>query len=149
MRCECGSTLRRLTGRRGVWKRAHLDDPGGRILDRYMPNYGANLDPVFRALSNATRRAVVGRLGEGPAAVSELAEPFDMALPSFLQHLEVLEQAGVIESRKDGRVRMVRLTPLPLQAAEGWISEQRSIWERRFDQLDDYLLRLDAKESNT
>jgi DNA-binding transcriptional ArsR family regulator len=113
-----------------------------------MPKHQPDLDPVFQALSHPARRAVLGRLGVGPASVSDLAEPFDMALPSFLQHLRVLERAGLVESRKDGRVRVFRLTPQPLEAAEGWIAEQRALWERRLDRLDDYLLQLKAQESD-
>ncbi len=95
-----------------------------------MPNQQAQLDRVFRALGDATRRAVLSRLSAGPAAVSELARPFDMALPSFTQHLDVLEQCGLVRSRKAGRVRTYRLAPEPLKAAERWIGRQRAIWER-------------------
>ena len=102
------------------------------------------LDRVFQALADPTRRAVLRRLSGGSAAVSELAEPFDMALPSFLQHLKVLEGSGLVRSRKTGRVRTYRISPAPLRAAEGWMSEQRALWKRRFDQLDQYLVDLDA-----
>jgi DNA-binding transcriptional ArsR family regulator len=102
------------------------------------------LDRVFQALADPTRRAVIRRLSGGSAAVSELAEPFDMALPSFLQHLKVLEGCGLVRSRKSGRVRTYRISPAPLKAAEGWMSEQRALWERRLDQLDQYLVELDA-----
>jgi DNA-binding transcriptional ArsR family regulator len=71
--------------------------------------------------------------------VSELAEPFDMALPSFLQHLKVLEGCGLVRSRKSGRIRTYQISPEPLKAAEGWMSEQRALWERRLNQLDRYL----------
>lgn len=71
--------------------------------------------------------------------MSELAEPFHMALPSFSQHLDVLEDCGLVRSRKVGRVRTYRLAPQPLKAAEGWLSRQRNLWTRRLDQLDDYL----------
>lgn len=104
-----------------------------------MPNQGVQLDRVFQALADPTRRAVLQRLSSGTAAVSELAEPFDMALPSFMQHLKVLEGCGLVRSRKAGRVRTYRLSPRPLRAAEGWIAEQRALWERRLDQLDRYL----------
>ncbi len=104
-----------------------------------MPNQSAQLDGVFRALGDPTRRAVLQRLSSGTAAVSELAEPFDMALPSFLQHLKVLEDCGLVRSRKSGRVRTYRIAPQPLKAAEGWMTQQRAHWERRLDQLDDYL----------
>ena len=103
-----------------------------------MPNYSA-LDTVFRALAHPTRRAVVERLGRGPAATTELARPFHVALPSFLEHMEILEACGLVRSRKNGRVRIWRLAPRPLEAAEGWLAEQRRTWDRRLDQLDDYL----------
>lgn len=112
---------------------------------RWMPRYGAapELDRVFQALSDPTRRAVLQRLSSGTAAVSELAQPFDMALPSFLQHLQVLERSGLVRSRKAGRVRTYRLAPEPLKAAESWLGKQRALWERRLDQLDAYLLTLE------
>jgi DNA-binding transcriptional ArsR family regulator len=110
-----------------------------------MPNQQAQLDGVFRALGDHTRRAVLSRLSAGPAAVSELARPFDIALPSFMQHLEVLERCGLVRSKKVGRVRTYRLTPQPLKAAERWMGRQRVLWERRLDQLDDYLLELKEK----
>jgi DNA-binding transcriptional ArsR family regulator len=104
-----------------------------------MPSQHAALDRVFQALADPTRRAVLQRLAHGRAAVSELARPFDMALPSFLQHLKVLEGSGLVRSQKDGRVRTCELAPEPLEAAEGWMAEQRTLWERRLDQLDRYL----------
>jgi DNA-binding transcriptional ArsR family regulator len=110
-----------------------------------MPNKATQLDRVFRALGDPTRRAVVGQLSRGPAPVSELAQPFDMALPSFIQHLAVLEGCGLVRSRKSGRVRTFQLVPQPLEAAEHWMVEQRALWERRLDQLDNYLK--DLKES--
>jgi DNA-binding transcriptional ArsR family regulator len=107
-----------------------------------MPQQVADLDRLFQALSDPTRRAVVERLGQGPAATTELARPFAMALPSFLQHLEVLEKAGLVTSQKEGRVRTYRLTPQPLQAAEDWMTSQRQLWERRLDQFDQFVLTL-------
>ena len=107
-----------------------------------MPNQQIQLDSVFRALGDPTRRAVLSRLSQGPASVSELARPFDIALPSFTQHLGVLERCGLVRSRKAGRVRTYRLEPRPLKAAERWMAEQRAIWERRLDQLDNYLVEL-------
>lgn len=104
-----------------------------------MSQQAPEIDRVFHALADPTRRAVVERLGRGPAATSELAQPFDMALPSFLQHMEVLEHVGIVSSRKEGRVRTYRLTPRPLQAAEDWMVRQRRLWERRLDQFDDYV----------
>jgi DNA-binding transcriptional ArsR family regulator len=112
-----------------------------------MPNYvPARLDHVFGALSDPTRRAVVERLCAGPAAVGEMASAFDMALPSFTQHLRVLEDCGLVQSRKDGRVRTYRLTPRPLQAAERWMTDRRKLWETRLDQLDRYLATMAMKE---
>ena len=104
-----------------------------------MPNQSPRLDCVFQALADPTRRAVVERLCRGPAAVSELARPFRMALPSFAQHLDVLEGCGLVRSRKTGRVRTYRLAPAPLKAAETWMTTRRAAWERRLDQLDAYL----------
>jgi DNA-binding transcriptional ArsR family regulator len=97
------------------------------------------LTRVFQALTDPTRRAVLERLTRGPAAVSELAQPFRMALPSFVQHLQVLENCGLVRSKKQGRVRTYTLAPQPLKAAEHWLSAQRAHWERRLDALDDFL----------
>jgi DNA-binding transcriptional ArsR family regulator len=94
-----------------------------------------DLDPIFSALSDPTRRAVVERLVEGPAPVTELAEPHDMALPSFMKHLGVLEKVGVVASEKVGRQRIVRLRIEALTPVETWIDRQRRIWERRLDRL--------------
>jgi len=105
------------------------------------------LDRVFHALGDPTRRAVVQRLGRGPAAVGELAQPFKMALPSFMQHLAALEKCGLVTSRKQGRSRIYSLEPKPLEAAEKWMTDQRALWETRLDQLDSYLLQM--KESET
>jgi DNA-binding transcriptional ArsR family regulator len=101
-----------------------------------------SVDHVFRALADPTRRHVLERLSRSPASVSELAAPFDMALPSFLQHLRILEDSGLVRSNKTGRVRTYKLAPKRLKAAEDWLSRQRSLWERRLDQLDTYLLEL-------
>jgi DNA-binding transcriptional ArsR family regulator len=109
-----------------------------------MPNQ--QLTSVFRALTDPTRRAVLERLTRGPAAVSELARPFKMALPSFVQHLGVLEDCGLVRSAKKGRVRTYALAPQPLKTAENWLSAQRLQWERRLDALDDFLETL--KEQN-
>lgn len=111
----------------------------GTYIVSYMPDQFVQLDRVFHALSDPTRRAVLARLSDGPAAVSDLARPFDMALPSFTQHLGVLEQCGLVRSEKKGRVRTCRLAPEPLEAAERWIEARRTEWERRLDRLDDYL----------
>ena len=102
-----------------------------------MPNQ--ELGRIFQALTDPTRRAVLERLTRGPAPVSELAQPFRMALPSFVQHLQVLEKCGLVQSKKQGRVRTYTLAPQPLKAAEHWLSVQRAHWERRLDALDDFL----------
>jgi DNA-binding transcriptional ArsR family regulator len=103
------------------------------------------IDHVFRALSDPTRRDVLERLSKSPASVSELAEPFKMALPSFVQHLRVLEDSGLVRSHKTGRIRTYQLAPKRLKLAEDWLSRQRTMWERRLDQLDSYLLTLKEK----
>lgn len=105
------------------------------------------VDYVFRALSDPTRRHVLERLSRSPASVSELAEPFDMALPSFVEHLRVLEGSGLVRSRKTGRVRMYQLAPAQLKLAEDWLVRQRALWERRLDQLDTYLIELERRKS--
>jgi len=102
-----------------------------------MPNQ--ELTRIFQALTDPTRRAVLERLTRGPAPVSELARPFKMALPSFVQHLQVLENSGLVRSKKQGRVRTFTLAPQPLEVAEHWLSAQRAHWERRLDALDDFL----------
>lgn len=104
------------------------------------------IDSVFRALSDPTRRQVLERLSRSPASVSELAAPFEMALPSFLAHLKVLESSGIVRSRKAGRVRTYQLAPRRLRIAEDWLSRQRTTWEQRFDQLDSYLMELKEKD---
>lgn len=95
---------------------------------------------VFQALADPTRVAVVERLSIGPASASELARPFDMALPSFMQHLGVLERARVVTSHKTGRTRVFQLAPDALLLASTWLSAFRNHWERRLDQLDELLL---------
>ena len=111
-----------------------------------MPNQLAQLNRVFQALADPTRRAVLERLNRGPAPMSELAEPFDMALPSFSQHLDVLEDCGLVRSSKEGRVRTYELQPKPLAAAEHWMAKQRETWNRRLDQFDNYVKNLKEKK---
>jgi DNA-binding transcriptional ArsR family regulator len=107
-----------------------------------VPGAAEPVDGVFRALSDPTRRQVLARLSRGTASVSDLAEPFDMALPSFIQHLQILERCGLVRSRKRGRVRTYQLVPERMKLAEDWLAQQRSLWERRLDQLDDYLIEI-------
>jgi len=107
-----------------------------------VPRTDEAVDRVFRALADGTRRQVLARLSQSPASVTDLAAPFDMALPSFVQHLRVLEACGLVRSQKTGRVRTYQLVPERMQLAETWLAQQRTLWERRLDQLDDYLLGL-------
>lgn len=109
-----------------------------------MVDHAQPLDRVFQALADPTRRAVIERLSRGNAPVSELAKPFGMALPSFMQHLHVLEGCGLVTSQKEGRVRTYRLSPEPMASAGEWLAAQRAVWERRLDQLDQYLQILKA-----
>lgn len=99
----------------------------------------SDLDALFHALSNPTRRAVFERLCQGPAGATALGEPFDMALPSFMQHLGVLEAAGLVRSHKHGRVRVFEARDVPILAMNEWLDAQRSVWERRLDHFDDYV----------
>ncbi|AMJ60722.1 ArsR/SmtB family transcription factor [Bosea sp. PAMC 26642] len=111
-----------------------------------MANLSTDLDHTFRALSDPTRRAVVAALGRGPASVSELARPFEMALPTFLQHLKVLEESGLIATQKVGRVRTCTLDQQPLAQAERWLDDQKTLWTKRLDQLDAFVLQLKNRE---
>jgi DNA-binding transcriptional ArsR family regulator len=104
-------------------------------------------DDVFYALSNSTRRSVLVQLSAGPATVSELAAPFDMKLPSFVQHLSVLERSRLVTSEKRGRVRTYEIAPEGLNVAEDWLTERRRLWESRFDRFDEYVQQLKEKES--
>jgi len=100
------------------------------------------LDRAFHALADPTRRAIVERLAREPASVSALKRPLAMSLPAVMQHLAVLEAAGLVRSEKAGRVRMCRVEPAALSLAEKWINDRRSEWEHRLDRLGDYLATL-------
>lgn len=104
-----------------------------------MENYSSPLNNVFHALSDPTRRAVIARLGRGPASITELAEPYGLGLPTFLKHIKVLEGSGIIVSEKVGRVRTCKLQQEKLDAAQKWFDEQRAVWASRYDQLDQLL----------
>lgn len=97
------------------------------------------LDNLFHALSDATRRAMIARLVDGPASVSQLAEPFNMALPTVVKHLQVLEEAGIVSSEKIGRVRTCQLVPDAMVPANAWIMAHRNPREKQLDRLGDYL----------
>jgi len=114
---------------------------------RYVPKYCDELDAVLRALADPTRRVVVERLAKSPAVVSELAAPFSMALPSLMQHLRVLEDAGVVTSEKHGRVRTVTLRPGALDVLHLWLGEQRTPAEGQADRLGIHLIRTTTKET--
>jgi DNA-binding transcriptional ArsR family regulator len=104
-------------------------------------------DDVFYALSNATRRRVLEQLSAGPATVSELAAPFDMKLPSFVQHLSVLERSRLVKSRKRGRVRTYEIAPARFKVAEDWLTARRRLWEARLDRFDQYVKQLNDEEA--
>jgi DNA-binding transcriptional ArsR family regulator len=106
-------------------------------------------DDVFHALSNRTRRKVLEQLSLGPATVSELAAPFDMQLPSFVQHLSVLEQSRLVKSKKRGRVRTYEIAPERFKVAEDWLTARRRSWEDRLDRFDQYVKQLKEKESKS
>src|SRR4051794_32397956 len=104
-----------------------------------MAQYSTQLDGVFQALADPTRRAVLGRLGRGPASIGELAAPFSMALPSFMKHIRYLENAGWIRTQKTGRVRTCTLERNSFDLVETWLGEQRRIWESRTDRLEHFV----------
>ena len=106
-------------------------------------------DDVFYALSNSTRRKILEQLSVRPATVSELAAPFDMKLPSFVQHLSVLEESRLVKSKKRGRIRTYEIAPKRFKVAEDWLSARRQLWEARLDQFDQYVKTLKAKESES
>jgi DNA-binding transcriptional ArsR family regulator len=104
-----------------------------------MENYREPLNGIFQALADPTRRAVLGRLGQGPATVGELARPFDMALPSFMKHIRLLEESGWIDTRKQGRVRTCAIRQETFAAVEGWLVAQQALWEGRADRLAQFV----------
>lgn len=109
----------------------------------------AAADEVFHALGNPTRRKVLEQLSLGPASASELAEPFDMQLPSFVQHLSVLERSRLIKSKKRGRVRTYEIAPERFKVVEDWLTARRKMWEARLDQFDQYVKLLKDKEATS
>lgn len=116
-----------------------IDSERADLLLKIMLNQSPNLDLMFQALADPTRRAMIDRLSHGPASVSELAKPFAMSLPAVVQHLQALEQSGLVSSQKLGRVRTVRIEPEALSLAEQWINDRRKLWARRLDRLGDLL----------
>ena len=106
------------------------------------------LSQTFAALANATRRAILARLAEGEATVSELAEPFDMSLPAVSKHIKVLEDAGLITKGQEAQYRPCAIEAVPLKEVANWTEHYRPIWEARFDRMDDYLNQLKNKEQD-
>lgn len=113
-----------------------------------MDNQSIELDAIFHALADPTRRAVLGRLGQGTATIGELAAPFDMALPSFMKHIGVLERSRLIVSRKKGRVRTCALDRDNLIAAERWFGEQHLLWQTRYSKLDSLLASIKGNDND-
>ncbi len=111
------------------------------MLKQDLPDHaaGREIDLLFQALADPSRRAMVERLTRGPASVSELARPLAMSMPAVVQHLHVLERSGLVRSEKVGRIRTCTVEPAALRAAEGWIAERRTAWERSLDRLGEYL----------
>ena len=109
-----------------------------------MPLKKADVDRVFHALGDATRRTIVEKLSEGPISVSRLAEPLNMTLAAVVQHLQILEESGLIHTEKLGRVRTCAIEPGGLSVAEKWIEDRRTLWERRLDRLGDLLAESDG-----
>lgn len=110
-----------------------------------MVKFSTDLDRAFSALADPTRRAIIGRLCDGPKSVSELCEPFELTLPSLLKHVRVLEQGGLVRSEKIGRVRICRIEPDALHATEAWIRAHVSAWESRLDRLEAHIERMKRK----
>jgi len=108
----------------------------------------AQLDDLFQALADPTRRAVITRLANGPASITELACPFDMALPSFMKHVRFLEDCGWISTQKVGRVRTCTMESEPFRAVQEWLAEQRAVWEARTDRLERFVIAEQEKEKS-
>jgi DNA-binding transcriptional ArsR family regulator len=115
------------------------------MIVKHMPNEMPGLDRLFHALADPARRAMVKGLSRGPLSVSDLARPLPMSLPAAMQHLQVLEAAGLVRSAKAGRVRTCTLEPAALGLAEKWIGARRREWEHRLDRLGEYLDTIDSK----
>ena len=116
------------------------------VLLSHMGKYDPAIQEIFHALADPTRCAIVAALGQGPRTVSMLAEPFEMALPSLMKHLAVLERSGVGRSHKQGRIRTCELVPARLGQAEQWLAEQRAMWEARADRMVDFVESLHRQE---
>ena len=113
-----------------------------------MAKHDPDLDLLFQALADPTRRAMLERLARGPAPVSELARPTGLRLPTVMRHLSVLEQTGLVSTAKDGRVRSCAIVPQALAPMRAWLDEQRAVWEARLDRLEDYVTKLMKERSD-
>lgn len=118
------------------------------MLLSHMAKHYPDLSRIFQALSDPTRRAILARLGQGAVPVSELARPTGLALPTIMRHLQVLEEAGLITSRKTGRTRLCSARPETLAATMDWMADQRAQWEARTDRLEALLVQLQHKEND-
>ena len=107
------------------------------------------LDETFAALANSTRRAILSRLSEGEASVNELAEPFDLTLPAISKHIKVLEHAGLIVRGRHAQFRPCAINATPLEEVSSWAEQYRSVWEARFDRMDDYIKQLQERRNTT
>jgi DNA-binding transcriptional ArsR family regulator len=107
-----------------------------------MAKFSDGLDKTFSALADPTRRAIVSRLCDGPASVGELSKPFDIALPTLLKHVRVLEKSGLVSSEKVGRVRTCRIETDALRASDEWLRQHISLWEQRLDRMEDHIKRM-------
>jgi DNA-binding transcriptional ArsR family regulator len=105
------------------------------------------LNRTFAALSDPTRRRILEHLAQGDRCVTDLARPYSMSLPAVSKHLRVLEKAGLVRRKRDGRVHRLKLEAKPMQQAQAWIEEYRKFWEESFDRLDEYLKQLQTKET--
>jgi DNA-binding transcriptional ArsR family regulator len=112
-----------------------------------MDHYSAQLSNIFQALADPTRRAVLGQLGRGAASVGDLAEPFDIALPSFMKHIHCLEGCGLIRTHKVGRVRICTIEKRAFVAVESWLAAQHALWEARTDQLEQFVMATQQEET--
>lgn len=110
-----------------------------------MAKFPTDLDRAFSAFADPTRREIVSRLCEGPKSVTELSEPFELALPSLLKHVRVLEESGLVRSEKNGRVRTCRLEPDVLRATEAWMRQHILAWEQRLDRMERHIERIKRK----
>ena len=115
------------------------------MIVRHMLNQTIDLDRLFHALADPARRAMIERLSRGPAPVTELARPLPMSLPAAMQHLGVLETAGLVRSEKIGRVRTCAIEPRAFGHIERWLNARRTEWEKRLDRLDEYLKTIESE----